>query len=47
MFVACPGAPAHAAASHMYRGVGFRELTRDMPLVNGPGMDRRPAAREA
>jgi len=33
MLVACLGAPAHPAARNMYYGVGFRELTRDLPQV--------------
>ncbi|QVQ54388.1 GNAT family N-acetyltransferase [Spiractinospora alimapuensis] len=37
MFVACLGAPAHPAAQSMYDGVGFQEITRDVPLVKPPG----------
>ncbi|UUP17806.1 GNAT family N-acetyltransferase [Nitratireductor thuwali] len=33
IFVACPGAPASPAARDMYFGVGFRELTRDLPQI--------------
>ena len=33
MLVACHGAPAHPAALRLYTGVGFRELTRDVPYV--------------
>jgi len=33
MLVACLGAPAHPAARNMYYGVGFRELTRDLPQI--------------
>jgi GNAT superfamily N-acetyltransferase len=33
MFVACLGAPAHPSARGLYHGVGFRELTRDVPLI--------------
>jgi GNAT superfamily N-acetyltransferase len=33
MFVACVGAPAHSAARNMYYGVGFRELSRDLPQI--------------
>jgi hypothetical protein len=33
MLVACPGAPARPAARNMYYGVGFRELTRDLPHI--------------
>ena len=32
MLVACLGAP-HSAALEMYRGVGFRELSRDLPQI--------------
>ncbi|MEU4743656.1 GNAT family N-acetyltransferase [Actinosynnema sp. NPDC023658] len=31
--VACLGAPGHPQARELYRGVGFRELSRDAPLV--------------
>jgi ribosomal protein S18 acetylase RimI-like enzyme len=31
--VACLGAPGHAAARDLYQGVGFRELSRDAPLL--------------
>jgi hypothetical protein len=33
MTVACLGAPGHARARALYYGVGFRELTRDAPLI--------------
>ncbi|HEX3916191.1 MAG TPA: GNAT family N-acetyltransferase [Caulobacteraceae bacterium] len=33
MFVACVGAPATPAARDLYYGVGFRELSRDVPLI--------------
>jgi GNAT superfamily N-acetyltransferase len=33
MFVACVGAPAHPAARNLYYGVGFREISRDLPLI--------------
>ncbi|MGF1592931.1 MAG: GNAT family N-acetyltransferase [Kiloniellaceae bacterium] len=33
VLVACLGAPAHPAARNMYCGVGFRELTRDLPQI--------------
>lgn len=33
MFVACPGASTRPAARGMYFGVGFRELTRDLPQI--------------
>ena len=36
MTVACLGAPGHPAARGLYYGVGFRELTRDAPLIK-PG----------
>ncbi|WP_246112059.1 GNAT family N-acetyltransferase [Streptomyces hawaiiensis] len=31
--VACLGAPGHPQARELYRGVGFRELSRDVPLI--------------
>ncbi|QMU79765.1 GNAT family N-acetyltransferase [Streptacidiphilus sp. PB12-B1b] len=31
--VACLGAPAHPSARELYYGVGFRELSRDAPLI--------------
>jgi ribosomal protein S18 acetylase RimI-like enzyme len=31
--VACPGAPGHPAAWGLYYSVGFRESTRDAPLI--------------
>ncbi|MES4888710.1 GNAT family N-acetyltransferase [Streptomyces sp. NPDC096012] len=31
--VACLGAPGHPAARGLYHGVGFRELSRDAPLI--------------
>jgi GNAT superfamily N-acetyltransferase len=31
--VACLGAPGHPAARTLYHGVGFRELSRDAPLI--------------
>jgi hypothetical protein len=31
--VACAGAPGHPAARALYQGVGFREISRDAPLV--------------
>jgi len=33
MLVACLGAPAHPAARALYHGVGFRELTHDLPQI--------------
>jgi hypothetical protein len=32
--VACLGAPGHPQARGLYYSVGFREFTRDAPLVN-------------
>lgn len=37
MLVACLGAPAHPAARNMYYGVGFRQLTRDLPQIKAAG----------
>lgn len=39
MTVACLGAPGHPRARGLYRSVGFREFTRDAPLIKaaGPG----------
>ena len=33
MTVACLGAPGHPAARGLYYGVGFRPLSRDVPLI--------------
>jgi hypothetical protein len=33
MTVACLGAPGHPRARGLYYGVGFRELSRDAPLI--------------
>ncbi len=33
MFVPCLGAPAHHAARDMYYGVGFKRISKDLPLV--------------
>jgi GNAT superfamily N-acetyltransferase len=33
MTVACLGAPGHPSARGLYYGVGFRELTRDAPVI--------------
>ncbi len=33
MLVACLGAPAHPAARNLYYGVGFRQLSRDVPQI--------------
>lgn len=43
--VACLGAPGHPQARGLYYGVGFRELTRDAPLIStsprsGPAVRR-------
>lgn len=35
--VACLGAPGHPAARGLYYGVGFRELSRDAPLIRTAG----------
>jgi hypothetical protein len=34
MTVACLGAPGHPEARGLYDSVGFRELSRDAPLIN-------------
>ena len=34
MTVACLGAPGHPGARGLYSSVGFREFTRDAPLIN-------------
>ena len=34
MTVACLGAPGHPKARGLYYSVGFREVTRDAPLIN-------------
>ena len=34
MTVGCLGAPGHRSARGLYYGVGFREFTRDAPLIN-------------
>jgi ribosomal protein S18 acetylase RimI-like enzyme len=36
MTVACLGAPGHPAARELYYGLGFRELSRDAPLIKSP-----------
>ncbi|MFD8499072.1 GNAT family N-acetyltransferase [Amycolatopsis sp. NPDC059657] len=36
MTVACLGAPGHPNARGLYYGVGFRELSRDAPLIKFP-----------
>jgi ribosomal protein S18 acetylase RimI-like enzyme len=33
MTVACEGAPGHTQARELYYSVGFREFTRDVPLI--------------
>jgi ribosomal protein S18 acetylase RimI-like enzyme len=35
MTVACQGAPGRPAARGLYHGLGFRELSRDAPLIKG------------
>jgi hypothetical protein len=37
MTVACLGAPGHPAARELYYGLGFRELSRDAPLIKPAG----------
>ncbi|MDT0330495.1 GNAT family N-acetyltransferase [Nocardiopsis lambiniae] len=37
MTVACLGAPGHPRARGLYHGVGFREFTRDAPLIKTAG----------
>ena len=37
MLVACLGAPVHPAARNLYYGVGFRELSRDVPQIKVAG----------
>jgi GNAT superfamily N-acetyltransferase len=37
MTVACLGAPGHPAAKGLYYSVGFRQVTRDMPLIKTKG----------
>ncbi|HEV3169739.1 MAG TPA: GNAT family N-acetyltransferase [Actinocrinis sp.] len=37
MTVACLGAPGHPAARGLYYGVGFRPISRDMPLIKHAG----------
>jgi ribosomal protein S18 acetylase RimI-like enzyme len=45
MTVACQGAPGRPAARGLYYGVGFRELSRDAPLIKtGTGDQRWPAS---
>jgi hypothetical protein len=39
MTVGCLGAPGHPNARGLYYGVGFREFTRDAPLI-------KPASRD-
>jgi GNAT superfamily N-acetyltransferase len=38
MTVACLGAPGHPKARELYHGVGFRELSRDAPLIKTAGI---------
>lgn len=35
--VACLGAPGHPSARELYHGVGFRELSRDAPMIKNAG----------
>jgi ribosomal protein S18 acetylase RimI-like enzyme len=35
--VACLGAPGHPRARGLYFGVGFRELSRDTPMIKTAG----------
>ena len=35
MTVACLGAAGHPEARRLYYGLGFRELSRDAPLIKG------------
>jgi phosphoenolpyruvate-protein kinase (PTS system EI component) len=37
MTVVCEGAPGHPAARELYYGLGFRELSRDAPLIRRAG----------
>jgi hypothetical protein len=37
MTVACLGAPGHPEARGLYYGLGFRELSRDAPLIKIAG----------
>ena len=39
MTVGCLGAPGHRSARGLYYGVGFREFTRDAPLINPASRD--------
>ncbi|MGW2181440.1 GNAT family N-acetyltransferase [Streptomyces sp. NPDC001732] len=39
MTVACLGAPGHPGARGLYYGVGFQELTRDVPLIKAGTAD--------
>ena len=43
MTVACLGAPGHPSARGLYYSVGFRELSRDVPLIK-PGTAGTPCA---
>lgn len=42
MLVACLGAPAHPAARNLYYGVGFRQLSRDLPQIKLARSSREP-----
>jgi hypothetical protein len=37
MTVACLGAPGHRAARGLYYSVGFRQFSRDVPLIKTGG----------
>lgn len=37
MFVACVGAPGRPAARHLYHGVGFRQISHDLPQIKRAG----------
>jgi hypothetical protein len=47
MTVACLGAPGHPEARGLYYGVGFREFTRDAPLIKPAAAPTATAARAA
>lgn len=40
--VACLGAPGHPRARGLYYGLGFREISRDAPLINSRHDERKP-----
>ncbi|SEQ90192.1 GNAT family N-acetyltransferase [Streptomyces radiopugnans] len=45
MTVACLGAPGHPQARGLYYGVGFRQFTRDVPLIRTAAGGRRDRRR--